>query len=90
MRMWVSPDTLAKLGVTVTDERTLSHNVFASIRNAAGQTSGTEDMKSYRKDLKLNDILVADLAAAEAATAGNAPKASSPDSPSNPTSTAAP
>lgn len=43
-------------GVTVTDERTLSHNVFASIRNAAGEVSGTEDMKSYRKDLKLNDM----------------------------------
>jgi salicylate 5-hydroxylase large subunit len=43
-------------GVTVTDERTLAHNVFASIRNPAGETSGTEDMKSYRKDLKLNDM----------------------------------
>jgi salicylate 5-hydroxylase large subunit len=43
-------------GVTVTDERTLSHNVFASIRNPAGEVSGTEDMKSYRKDLKLNDM----------------------------------
>ncbi|MAK55531.1 MAG: salicylate hydroxylase [Pusillimonas sp.] len=43
-------------GVTVTDERTLAHNVFASIRNPAGDTSGTEDMKSYRKDLKLNDM----------------------------------
>lgn len=43
-------------GVTVTDERTLAHNVFASIRNAAGEVSGTEDMKSYRKDLKLNDM----------------------------------
>lgn len=43
-------------GVTVTDERTMSHNVFASMRNAASETSGTEDMKSYRKDLKLNDM----------------------------------
>lgn len=43
-------------GITVTDERTLAHNVFASIRNTAGETSGTEDMKSYRKDLKLNDM----------------------------------
>lgn len=43
-------------GVTVTDDRTLSHNVFASIRNAAGETAGTEDMKSYRKNLQLNDM----------------------------------
>lgn len=43
-------------GVTITDDRTLAHNVFASMRNAASETAGTEDMKSYRKDLKLNDM----------------------------------
>lgn len=43
-------------GVTVSDPRTLSHNVFASIRNAPGETSGTEDMKSFRQNLKLNDM----------------------------------
>jgi len=42
-------------GVTVTDERTRSHNVFASIRNT-GEESGTLEMKSFRKDLKLNDM----------------------------------
>lgn len=43
-------------GETVTDERALSHNVFASIRNAPGDTAGTEDMKSFRKNLVLNDM----------------------------------
>lgn len=43
-------------GVTVTDERTLAHNVFASVRNPAGETTGTEEMKSYRANLKLNDM----------------------------------
>ena len=45
-------------GETVTDTRTLSHNVFASIRNAPGETSGTEDMKSFRENLKLNDMSI--------------------------------
>lgn len=43
-------------GVTISDARTLSHNVFASIRNAPGETAGTEDMKSFRQNLKLNDM----------------------------------
>lgn len=42
-------------GVTVTDERTRSHNVFASVRNT-GEDTGTMEMKSYRPDYTLNDI----------------------------------
>lgn len=47
--------TIDQKGVTVTDERTHAHNVFASIRNT-GEASGTAEMKSFRKDLKLNDM----------------------------------
>jgi glycerol-3-phosphate acyltransferase PlsX len=61
------------------------------IHGSAKRTSLRHAMRQAERcvDLKLNDILVADLAAAEAATVGKAPKAASPDSPSNPTSTAA-
>jgi salicylate 5-hydroxylase large subunit len=42
-------------GVTITDKRTHSHNVFASVRNT-GEVTGTLEMKSYRPDFKLNDM----------------------------------
>jgi salicylate 5-hydroxylase large subunit len=42
-------------GITVTDERTRAHNVFASVRNT-GESTGTLEMKSYRPDFKLNDM----------------------------------
>lgn len=43
-------------GVAIQDERTYSHCVFASIKNKPDEISGTEEMKSFKQNLKLNDM----------------------------------
>jgi salicylate 5-hydroxylase large subunit len=45
-------------GVTVQDDRTYSHCVFASMKNKVEDVAGTEDMKSLRQNFKLQDMRV--------------------------------
>lgn len=45
-------------GVTVQDERTNSHCVFASMKNDTTDVAGTEEMKSLKQDFVLQDMRV--------------------------------